>query len=250
MLLGEPQRTPYDLVFSLWGIPVRVSPWFWAISALLGISAARNDSGGVDPVMMLIWIGVVFVSIVVHELGHALAARCYGHEPWITLHGFGGLASYHSSRESLLSKILITLAGPFAGFLFAAVVVAAIRLAGHQVLFVPSLIPINFVGFHSDQLNLLLSYLLQVNILWGLVNLLPVYPLDGGQISRELFAEWNAYDGIRYSLILSIVTAAGVAIFAFVNYRDFYVALMFGYLGFLSYQTLQAYTGRGGGRGW
>jgi hypothetical protein len=109
VILSEPARTPYDLNFSLLGIPVRVHPMFWLVALLLGFR------GNPKPQELVLWVAVVFVSILVHELGHALAARAHGWEPWITLHGFGGLASYRPTRQTPRSRILITLAGPAPG---------------------------------------------------------------------------------------------------------------------------------------
>jgi len=82
----------------------------------------------------------------------------------------------------------------------------------------------------------------------GLVNLLPVYPLDGGQIAREIFTAFNAQEGIRNSLTLSIFTGGGVALYA-IMHREWFIAIMFGLLAYSSYTTLQAYSGRGGGFG-
>jgi Zn-dependent protease len=79
-----------------------------------------------------------------------------------------------------------------------------------------------------------------VNIAWGLLNLLPVYPLDGGQISRELFTLSNPRAGIVWSLQLSIVVAGLLAAYFLMNQR-FYTGLMFGYLAYANVQTLQAY---------
>ena len=73
MLLGEPPRTGGDLNFQLFGIPVRVHPLFWLIAVLLGIS------GDPQPAEILLWVVAVFVSILVHELGHALTMRAFGH---------------------------------------------------------------------------------------------------------------------------------------------------------------------------
>ena len=77
MLLGEPPQTQYDLRFHVFGIPVRVHPWFWAIVVILGISGG----GKTPPIDLLIWVGCVFVSILVHELGHAFTALAYGWKP-------------------------------------------------------------------------------------------------------------------------------------------------------------------------
>lgn len=243
MINVEPDRTPYDFNFQAFGIPVRVHPFFWIVTVLLGISASEAD-----PIEMLLWVAVVFFSILIHELGHAFAARSYGMEPWITLHGFGGLASYTAYNQSTKEKVLISLAGPAAGFAFAALILLAIRLAGHGLVLVPSLMPVVFEQFPSRNLNILLYFLLFVNVVWGLVNLLPIYPLDGGQISRELFAQWKPYEGIRFSMMLSIAVAGAVAVYALLFYGSLYVTMMFGYLAYLSYSTLQAYSG--GGRQW
>ncbi len=242
-MIGEPERTPYDLSFRLFEIPVRVHPFFWVMAVILGITGPE-----VDPVDMLLWIVAVFVSVLVHELGHALTARAYGAQPWITLHGFGGLASYPGRQQSTKSEILITLAGPLAGFAFAGLVLLVIVLSGQQVEFRPRLIPVAFEPYASPPLNSLLSSLLVVNIFWGLINLLPVYPLDGGQIARSVAVELSPYEGIRQSLMLSMGVAIGVAILCAV-WVSFFTAFLFGYLAYLNYATLQAYSGRGGG-GW
>jgi hypothetical protein len=78
---------------------------------------------------------------------------------------------------------------------------------------------------------------------------LPVYPLDGGQISQELFQLANPRDGLRQSLWLSLVAAAVVAVLSYVRLGDLFLALFFGYMAYTSYITLQAYFGPGGGLG-
>jgi Zn-dependent protease len=89
-------------------------------------------------------------------------------------------------------------------------------------------------------LDYAVAYLLLVNILWGLLNLLPVYPLDGGQIAREIFTLGNPRRGIILSLRLSVATAAAVAALAVV-YGEIYMGVMFGLLSFGSWQTLERY---------
>ena len=86
MLLGEPPESQYDLHFSLLGIPVRVHPYFWLVSVLMGWNQG-------DAKLALLWVAAVFVSILVHEMGHALVIRYYGWSPRVTLYSFGGLAS-------------------------------------------------------------------------------------------------------------------------------------------------------------
>ena len=88
-MIGEPAPTQADLHFRAFGVPVRVHPWFWVIALLLGLGGGERA----DPMETVIWVAVVFVSILVHELGHAFPQRFYGGHPRITLYSFGGLAS-------------------------------------------------------------------------------------------------------------------------------------------------------------
>ena len=244
MILGEPAPTAADLHFRLFGIPVRVHPFFWLVSLLLGMGG-----GPADPVNTLIWVAVVFVSILVHELGHAFTQRYFGGQPWITLYSFGGLASCNDCDRSPRSQILISLAGPFAGFLLAAAVVGILAALGHVAGFEWSLIPVRWIPFDLNFYEVhgklavrdeLIWDLLQVNILWGLVNLLPIYPLDGGRIARELFTLGNPRAGIVQSLQLSVGAAILVAVYALIK-EQFYTCVMFGFLAYGSYQALAAY---------
>ena len=86
-MLAEPPPSQYDLHFSLFGFPVRVHPMFWLVTLMLGYQSG-------DAAAVLTWIVAVFLSILVHELGHALVMRAYGLRPWIVLHGMGGLTGY------------------------------------------------------------------------------------------------------------------------------------------------------------
>jgi len=85
VFLGEPPRSQGDFQFPIAGFNIRVTPWFWLATALLGI---RND----DPRLVVVWVIAVFISIVIHELGHAFAFRYYGYNAHIVLYHFGGLA--------------------------------------------------------------------------------------------------------------------------------------------------------------
>ena len=71
MLLFEPPPSPGDVHFRLFGVPVRVHPFFWLTTVLMGL----NPKGGTPPAELLIWVAVVFVSILVHEFGHVALIR-------------------------------------------------------------------------------------------------------------------------------------------------------------------------------
>ncbi len=248
-MLSEPSPTKADLHFRVLGFPVRVHPYFWLIALLLG------THGRSPPAEVLVWIVALFVSIMVHELGHAVLQRRFGGRPWITLTAFGGLASCDDCDRSTRSQILISLAGPGAGFLLALLITVLIRLSGHQIGWlwlgseptfpgVQMTMPfatIYWQPFESRLLNILIYYLLFINILWGCVNLLPIYPLDGGQVSRELCQINQPRQGIILSLQISMVCAGLMSIFGLLMFGELFLVLFFGYFAYASYRTLRAY---------
>lgn len=246
-LFQVPPPTRYDLRFNLAGFPVRVHPLFWLIAVLLGYS-----SGNI--LQILIWVLVVFISILVHELGHALAFRRYGLSSQIVLHFAGGLTVPEStlwgSRWANVAlgpnqNIFISLAGPGAGFILAAAAIVGVILAGGEIIMTRLLgfIPIPglaLLPFGGNLLNMFVTALLWVNIFWGLINLLPVYPLDGGNVARNVLVQVDPVDGVRKSLWVSVIAGALIAIVAFFFLGSLYMAVLFGILAFQSYQSLQA----------
>jgi stage IV sporulation protein FB len=254
MFLAEPAPTRFDLHFSMARIPVRIHPFFWLGALLLGANQYVEFRDAV------VWVSVVLVSILVHEFGHAFAFRYYGWDAHVVLHGIGGLAvpegrirqrgRYGRANETL-SQVLIAFAGPAAGFLLAGIVLAAVRLSGQRVGFVWDIVPVRYEGFGQEGLDDVVSNLLIVNIVWGLLNLCPVFPLDGGRIARELLVLQDPHGGERNSFKLSIAVAVGLAILAGMYWGDMFLAFFFGYFAFINYQALQALSGGyGGGRGW
>jgi stage IV sporulation protein FB len=245
MLLGEPQRTQADLNFVLFGIPIRIHPIFWLLTLILG----RNlgDAGAV-----FIWVGAVLLSILVHELGHAAAMRLYGYYPWIVLYGLGGLTcrdfgyARRSNHSESVEQVLVSLAGPMAGFLLAAALILGVFAAGYghslELRGPWRLVP--YIVLQNARLGSLFNDVFFICTLWGLVNLLPIYPLDGGQIAREVFLKFSPRDGIVQSLIVSIVVATIMAIL-FLSHHGWYEAILFGYLAYSGFFVLQSQRGRG-----
>lgn len=94
-----------------------------------------------------------------------------------------------------------------------------------------------------------IRFLLFANISWGVLNLLPIYPLDGGQVSASLFQMVDFRDGMRKALILSMATAACVGIYGLTH--EWHMApIFFGYMAYQNYITLQALSGRYTGSPW
>jgi stage IV sporulation protein FB len=239
-VLVDPGRTSYDLSFRLFGFPVRVHPFFWLVAALLGGDYVLR--AGV--VYMLIWIAVVFVSILVHELGHALAFRRFGTDAQIVLYAFGGLAIPYSDVSGRWRRIVVALAGPFAGFVLFGVVVGSNRLYP-------------WAAEHPYLLRTFL-FLWFINLYWGIFNLLPVMPLDGGRVSEELCSMASRRNGRRIALEISIAVAGLVCLYSLACELDwrqgggwfnalpwwfprgtFWTAILFGLLAVESWQMLQ-----------
>ncbi len=245
LLFQPPQPTRYDLRFSIAGIPVTVHPLFWLIALLLGSSG--------DILLVPIWVAVIFVSILVHELGHALAFRRYGQRSQIVLHFAGGLtipepvywgSGYANVSLTPNQHIFVSLAGPGAGFLLAGLVIAVVTALGGSVIttwlfgFIP--LPLNArLPFGGQVLAVVVTMLLWVNIFWGLINLVPVFPLDGGHVSRNVLLQADPVDGVRKSLWISVIAGGLVAVAGFILFRSLFMALMFGLLAFQSYQALR-----------
>jgi stage IV sporulation protein FB len=259
MLLSEPSPTQGDINFRLFGIPIRIHPFFWLVSVLLGASN-RGVPG------ILIWVAAIFVSILIHELGHALVIKAYGLHPWIVLYGMGGLAchdpreKFNSKANSTLGQISIFFAGPAAGFLLAALLLGILYLAGFRDRIVYGW-PLNLRPFWvelSDVARLADGGVIEFSrraefvndvfficVFWGLINLLPIYPLDGGQIVREFLLYMNPQEGIRQSLMLSILTAGLVSALGMIKLQDVFICLFFAYLAYESFTALQAYSSGG-----
>ena len=135
------------------------------------------------------------------------------------------------------------MAGPAAGFGFAALLYAILKLAGYGIevtVGLPNLVAIGMPDIVSDMLTRFVFYLFFVNIVWGIINLLPIFPLDGGQIAREICYQASPAYGIRVALMVSAMTAISLAMYAG-SQREWFVAFFFGYLGFISIQALSAY---------
>ncbi|RIK82131.1 MAG: hypothetical protein DCC68_07325 [Planctomycetota bacterium] len=264
MFLAEPGHSPGELHFRLFGVPVRVHPFFWIVGLLLGMPIR-------DGQLLVVWILCTFISILIHEFGHVLAFQKFGMRARIVLYSFGGLAiadrdayakdwgrqwrpdGHDDGNRDGWPQVMIAFAGPLAGFVLAAAIVAGLFATGNKVEF--------YLGEHvsfvigrgdwisNDRIDRLVDFMLYLNVYWGLVNLLPVYPLDGGQIARELLSMHDSRRGVRRSLVLSIATGAVVAagVLVWRQGDGFFMAAMFALLAYSSYQTLKAYDQS---RGW
>jgi Zn-dependent protease len=176
-----------NLSFRLGKIPVRIQPAFFLIAFLFGMFER-------DLSIVVAWVAIVLVSVMLHELGHATMGLAFGLKPSIDLHGMGGTTSWAPSAPlSTGKRIAISLAGPFAGFAVAAVV----RFGLGPRVFPPT--PLGTSVYEN---------LLFVNFYWGILNLAPMLPLDGGNVMTQLLNALTHGRGDRPARIVSIVFAS------------------------------------------
>ncbi len=159
-------------IFRVLGIPVRVHSSLLFFLVVAGL--VFGQGGGLAGILMtIIFLGLVFSFVLLHELGHAVVARANGvGVRRITLHPLGGIAALTHMPRDPRKEMAIAIAGPAVNFVLAGVFGAAYFL------------------FPIELLRLLVT----VNLVLGLFNLLPGFPMDGGRILRAWLARRRPYD--------------------------------------------------------
>ncbi len=233
MFFQEPQETQHDLRFTVIGIPVRVHPMFWLLVGIFGLMGAGTPSGSKFIVSILTWVFVVFISILAHELGHALSSRYFGsRNVRIALYGFGGL-TIGGTEKTHLQRGLTVAAGPGVSLTIGIPFV---------VIFLMSLF--GMIEINNYFLAEFVWYMSFVNFGWAILNLIPVYPLDGGQICAEIVTSRKPYDGMvlvhQISIAAAVLGGLGLSALFFILFRDvpIFILFLYGYLGFMNYQMM------------
>ena len=228
ILVDCPKSSVAEWRFSLLGSEVRVKFWFW-LAVVLTCNA--QDTGAV-----IVWVAVCLASVLLHEFGHALAFRHYREGADIVLYGWGGITLPFHHVRGTTRELVTSLAGVAAGLAAAAAAGAVARLSGGSIitgwrLFYPvvGVRPPLEVG--NPLWWVLLNYLVQVNFYWSLLNLLPVYPLDGWHAARVSLSR-------RKALMLSAGFAGALALGALLQ-RSIVFALAFLVLAVSSAQALE-----------
>lgn len=191
-------------IFRAAGIPVRVDASWLLVFALISWSLASGYFPHVLPQLTpgAAWLHAVtaacllFASVFLHELSHALVARRQGvRVSGIRLHVFGGVSELESEPPTPRAEFLIAVVGPLASFALAAVCYGLGR-----------------AGSDLPWLTALTGYLTAVNLIVGLFNLVPGFPLDGGRLLRAMLwwgsgrlgwaTRWASRVGSLFALML------------------------------------------------
>ena len=204
------------LQFTVAGVPTRIEPLFFVVMGLFGLAGGRTGWYIAE------WLLVAGVSILVHEMGHALTFRRFGASPEIVLHGFGGATT--GAAQPPMRSMAVSAAGPAVGFV---VGIAALLVAR-------AVTPTD-----SELVEIVISDLVFVNIVWGVFNLLPILPLDGGNIVAAFFEKATGDTTQRVARIISVVTAVALAL-AGLALGQPYVAMVAGLFGAQNFRSLGA----------
>jgi stage IV sporulation protein FB len=242
ILVDCPRSSAGELRFTVLGVPVGVKFWFWLSTLLL--------CGAQDTASVLIWVAVCLASVLMHELGHVLAFRLFGERADVVLYGWGGLTMPWHSVNGTVPRVVVALAGPAAGFCVVVVVIGIAWMTGFAVQGFPILhiVPPGAAPLARPSYGyVLLSNLLWVNLAWSLINLLPVYPLDGAQAAQAIFERNDPHGGRRKMLIVSTVAGGLMSAFGMMQ-RNLYLVLAFLVLALSSAQALES-AGGGGSQG-
>jgi membrane-associated protease RseP (regulator of RpoE activity) len=216
------------LQFHIGSIPVQVHPLFLLTAVMLGAG------GSTQLVPLVVWVVVVFVGVLLHELGHALAGKTFGLDPEIDLLAFGGLTSWRGGGKGAIGtakRVAISVAGPFTG----------IAIGGATWFYQRSLMESGNIP--SSHVWLLLTDIWFVNFYWGAVNLLPILPLDGGNVLFAVAQKVTHGNGERPARTISLVVAGAVALYA-LSQGMIFNAVFAGLFALQNFQALRALGAR------
>ncbi len=202
----------------VFGIPIRLHFTFLLLLVFLIFIGIGGKQSGLNTA---VYIVALFASVLLHEIGHALVARAYGlRTREIVMYPIGGVSRLESQPKAR-QEPLIALAGPAVNLIIGIVLLAS----QHDFL------PLETLSVPTDA-NLL-ERIGVGNLLLGLFNLLPAYPMDGGRILRALIALRKSEDEatqIAASMSRFLAVAMGMFGLLSANYLLVFVAL-FVYLG-------------------
>ena len=215
-------------IFRIGRIPIHLDFMFILLAALW----SRPYWSGGDPQMysagFVLVIGL-FVSILLHELGHAWSARLWGvGTRGIELNGIGGICHFERSLpRSVLARTVVGLAGPAANLVLWQAFQAVALYSGAVGKGLPLMV---------------MMTLASANFLLLVYNLLPSFPLDGGRVLEAWLAPlvgpaWS----VRVVSVIGLVVAAWLISIALPN--DFWLMLLAGILALYNYQALQSVGG-------
>ena len=198
-------------------IPIKIAPTFFLTAALIGFINSFSILGTV------IWIGIIFISVLFHELGHALTSLLFGQNPRIELVAFGGLTIPEGKQLVKWKEFIVVLMGPLFGFLLFVFATLLLQLP-----------------FENVPARAILQAIRFVNLFWTAVNLFPILPLDGGQLVRIVLEGIFGAKGWKMALYVSLAFSSLLSI-AFFIVGYFLVGAVFLIFAFQGVETIRKF---------
>lgn len=209
-----------SLRFRFFKIPVKVHVWFLVSGFLLW---QMSHDG--RPETLAIWLALMFVGVLLHELGHALSGKAFGLTPNIELYGLGGVTWWSGGRQLTPGRgMLVSAAGPAVGI----------------VLGLACLVVRNAVPPPQESLaEYAMDAAVWINLGWGVFNLFPMLPLDGGNIMSSFFQLFSKDGGRLIARIVSLAVI-GVLLLLSLAIQGWFLALFMGYFGWINIRAMKA----------
>ncbi len=217
-------------VATIAGFPIHVDLTFLLLGALFVFPDFGNTF--TEHFVALMRFPILVGSILLHELGHAWAIQRYGHgRSKILLWGMGGLC-INRSRYGNKEGLRIALAGPGAGLLLGLPSLAAWLIA-------------NSAGLQGELATAILgvlSFLVFVNVGWSLMNLLPIFPLDGGRVlmyALRIYGHKSADRSVKIAGLVGLILLLPLGLLCLASGQIFMIFIIF----FIGHTSWQAYKG-------
>ncbi len=205
--------------FRLFGIHVSIQPFFWITMAFIGGAFQIGNGRTVFEVVLFIMAG--FISILVHEYGHALLIRKYRQPTEIVLQAFGGYATHPAGVFSRLQSFLVSLAGPVIQIALGFIAWAVFKYAN---------LPDTLIKDFFFNLTL-------VSFFWAVLNLIPVFPMDGGQMLAAALGPRKQHITFLIGVIIPVLVI--IAYFKFSEGGGYLLPI---FMGLFAYQNWERYN--------
>ena len=195
----------------VFGFPIHLEPF---ALLFIGLFVARDamNGGAEGALMALSRFMLLFLMVFVHEMGHALVARRYDRSDInIVLTALGGFTTTRA-LPSAGWGVLMSLAGPMAGFALGVLALGGYFLLGAE-----------------NRASIFLEFLVFICFFWNAFNLLPMYPLDGGKVLMHGLRKWTTFPKAeRFAAQVGVVTAVVVGVLGLVA-GEIFIALIAGF---------------------
>ena len=203
-------------------IPVKIAPSFFVMALILGFLNTFSWMG------TIIWAFVIFISVLVHEYGHAIAATLFGQHAQIQLFAFGGLTLPQGKKLKGWQEFIVIAMGPLFGFALY-----------FLTLFIPleAISKLEIIGPYVAYTIIVTQF---INLFWTVINLIPILPLDGGHLLRVVLAGFIGHKSWKVSFIISLLLSALGSVF-FLFMGQVFIGAIFLLFTFQSFETLRQF---------